>query len=81
MQKYIGRDVQLIYIDSKRNVTIRSVKVLVVGDQRFMAYCYQAKSVRTFNKSGIVDMEVLRHSEETRGKRQMGIIKNDFARA
>jgi len=60
MQNYIGKDVQLIYVDSKRNVTIRNVKVLVSGDSRFMAYCYQAKSVRTFNKSGVVDMEVLR---------------------
>lgn len=63
MQEYIGKVVQLIYIDSKRNVSIRNVRVLLVGDSSFRAYCYQAKSVRTFNKSGIVDMEVLRSWE------------------
>lgn len=73
MQKYIGKDVQLIYNDSKRNVTIRNVRVLVVGDKRFMAYCYQAQAVRTFNKSGIVDMEVIRYGKETKGQRVMGI--------
>lgn len=62
MQGYIGKDVQLIYVDSKHNVTIRNVKVLVVGEARFMAYCYQAKSVRTFNMTGVVDIEVLRPS-------------------
>lgn len=30
MQEYVGKDVQLIYNDSKRNVTIRIVRVLVV---------------------------------------------------
>ncbi|GIP17739.1 hypothetical protein J40TS1_33810 [Paenibacillus montaniterrae] len=60
MQNYIGKDVQLIYIDNKRNISIRNVKVLAAGDTHFKAYCYQAKSVRTFNKSGVVDMEVLR---------------------
>lgn len=51
MQQYIGKVVLLIYVDSKRNVSIRNVKILVAGDSRFMAYCYQAKAVRTFNKS------------------------------
>lgn len=60
MQNYIGKIVQLIYVDSKRNVSIRNVKVLVAGDSRFMAYCYQANEVRTFNRRGVVDMEVLR---------------------
>lgn len=59
MQGFIGKDVQLIYIDRKRNVSIRNVRVLVAGDQRFLAYCYQAKSVRTFNKSGVVDIELI----------------------
>ena len=60
IQQYIGKVVQLIYNDSKRNVTIRNVRVLVAGDQRFLAYCYQAKAVRTFNVDGVVDMEVSR---------------------
>lgn len=72
MQEYIGKDVQLIYVDSKRNVSIRKVRVLMAGDKRFMAYCYQAQSIRTFNKSGIVDMEVFRLGKVT-GQHIVGI--------
>jgi predicted DNA-binding transcriptional regulator YafY len=57
MQEYIGKVVQLIYVDSKRRVTIRNVRVLAVGEHRFKAYCYLANEVRTFKISGIVDME------------------------
>ncbi|MCR8656906.1 hypothetical protein [Paenibacillus endoradicis] len=59
MQELIGKVVQLIYIDSKLEVTIRNVKVLVVGEKRFKAYCYTAQSIRTFNVSGIVDIETM----------------------
>ena len=60
MQELIGKVVQLIYIDSKKNVSIRNVKILVAGEARFMAFCYKAQEVRSFRKSGIVDIEVLR---------------------
>ena len=60
MKELIGKVAQLIYIDSKKNVSIRNVKILVAGEARFMAYCYQVQEVRSFRKSGIVDMEVLR---------------------
>ncbi|URN93247.1 MAG: hypothetical protein NAG76_15600 [Candidatus Pristimantibacillus lignocellulolyticus] len=59
MQQYIGKIVQLIYVDSKKNVSIRNIKILVAGEARFMAYCYKAREVRSFSKSGVVDIEVL----------------------
>jgi predicted DNA-binding transcriptional regulator YafY len=59
MKEYIGKIVQLIYIDSKREVSIRNVKVLAVGEERFKAHCYHANEVRTFKLSGVVDVEVL----------------------
>jgi len=59
MKQYIGKLVQLIYIDSKQQVTIRNVQILAVGEHRLLAYCHQAKGVRTFTRSGIVDMEVI----------------------
>lgn len=61
MKELIGKVVQLIYVDSKRNVSIRNVKILVAGEARFMAYCYKAQEVRSFTKSGIVDIELLKH--------------------
>lgn len=60
MQELIGKVVQLIYIDSKKNVSIRNVKILVAGEARFMAFCYKSQEVRSFRKSGVVDIEVLR---------------------
>jgi predicted DNA-binding transcriptional regulator YafY len=59
MQQYIGKLVQLIYVDSKQQVSIRNVRILAVGEQRLLAYCDQAKGVRTFTRAGIVDVEVI----------------------
>lgn len=59
MQHYIGKIVQLIYIDCKREVSIRNVQIFVGGDKQFKAYCFQANAIRTFNLSGVVDIEVL----------------------
>ncbi|GBG05524.1 hypothetical protein PAT3040_00004 [Paenibacillus agaridevorans] len=63
MEKYIGKVVQLIYIDRHRNVTIRDVKVLAVKDDRVKAHCFSAGSIRIFDVSNIVDVEqVNRHA-------------------
>ncbi|WP_143810491.1 hypothetical protein [Paenibacillus sp. MY03] len=62
MEKYIGKVVQLIYIDKKRNVTIRDVRVLAVKDGRVKAHCFSANAIRIFDISNIVDVEeVKRH--------------------
>jgi len=65
MQGYIGKDSQLIYNDSKGNVSIRNIRVMAVGKARFMAYCYKAQSVHTFRKSGVVDLEVSTYGKAT----------------
>lgn len=59
MQQYIGKIVQLIYIDSKREVSIRNVRVIATGAEKFMAYCYLKKGVRTFHHTGVVNIEEL----------------------
>lgn len=59
MQQYIGKIVQLIYVDSKKEVSIRNVKIYATGDKQFKAHCYQANAVRTFKIDGVVDIEVL----------------------
>ncbi|HIW33102.1 MAG TPA: hypothetical protein IAA29_09980 [Candidatus Paenibacillus intestinavium] len=58
MHNYIGKNVQLIYVDSKRNVSTHNIKVIMSGDKRFIAYCYTAREVKIFNKSGIVDVSI-----------------------
>jgi len=59
MQEYIGKAVQLIYIDKQRKVSIRNVKVVDVKDGRLKAYCYASRAPRVFNIGRIVDVELL----------------------
>ncbi|MFD1954312.1 hypothetical protein ACFSL6_09010 [Paenibacillus thailandensis] len=63
MEKYIGKVVQLIYIDRKHQVSIRDVRLLSVKDDRFKAYCFSAKAVRVFNMAGVVDVELIKNRE------------------
>ncbi|MCM3628262.1 WYL domain-containing protein [Paenibacillus glycanilyticus] len=58
MEKYIGKIVQLIYINRKRDVSIRDVRVISVKAGRLKAYCFQAQAIRVFNLDGIVDVEI-----------------------
>lgn len=60
MEKYIGKVVQLIYIDRHRNVTIRDVRVMSVKGAKMKGYCYSAQAIRIFNLENIVDMEVVK---------------------
>ncbi|PWV97425.1 hypothetical protein DFQ01_12169 [Paenibacillus cellulosilyticus] len=62
MQNYIGKLVQLIYIDRKRQVSIREVRVLSVQGNRLKAYCMTAKAPRVFNIDSIVDVELIRRA-------------------
>lgn len=58
MDSYIGKVVQLIYIDRKRNVSIRDVRIISVKGNQFKAFCYSAGAVRIFNVDHVVDMEL-----------------------
>lgn len=60
MEKYIGKVVQLIYIDRQRNVTIRDVRVISVKGERLKGYCFSAQAIRIFNIENIVDVEVIK---------------------
>ncbi|WP_336773479.1 hypothetical protein [Paenibacillus sp. MMO-58] len=63
MERFIGKVVQLIYIDRKREVSIRDVRVISVKAGRLKAYCFQAQAIRIFNLDGIVDVEIARKKE------------------
>lgn len=60
MEKYIGKVVQLIYVDRKRQVSIRDVQVLSVKGGQLKAYCFSAQVVRIFSVENIVDVEAVR---------------------
>lgn len=63
MEKFIGKVVQLIYIDRKREVSIRNVRVISVKGGQLKAYCYQALAIRIFNLDRIVDVEIAQRIE------------------
>lgn len=73
LKKCIGKDAQLIYIDRKRDVSIRNVRVLVVGEQRFKAYCYTAQAIRTFYNTGVVNIEVLSDGKQVNAQHVIGV--------
>ncbi|MFF2887464.1 hypothetical protein [Paenibacillus sp. NPDC057967] len=58
MERFLGKVVQLIYIDRKRNVSIRNVRIISVKGKQFKAYCYSAGAMRIFNEDHVVDVEV-----------------------
>jgi len=58
MESYIGKVVQLIYIDRKKNVSIRDVRIISVKGNQFKAYCYSAEAMRIFNTDNVVDVEI-----------------------
>ncbi|RIX59264.1 hypothetical protein D3P08_03660 [Paenibacillus nanensis] len=60
MERYIGKVVQLIYIDRHRNVTIRDVRVLSVKGGRMKGYCFSAQAIRIFSQENVVDIELVR---------------------
>jgi hypothetical protein len=60
MKRYIGKVVQLIYIDRNNRVSIRDVKVLTVKEGRLKAYCFTARAPRIFDINRVVDAEEVR---------------------
>lgn len=60
MERYIGEVVQLIYIDRKRQVSIRNVRVISAKGDKFKAYCFSAQAIRIFNIKGVVDVELVK---------------------
>lgn len=61
MEGYVGKIVQLIYIDRKGSVSIRNVQVISVVKDVMKAYCYSARAIRNFYLKRIVDVEVIRN--------------------
>lgn len=62
MEKFIGKVVQLIYIDRHRKVTIRDVRVMSVKGARMKGYCFSSQAIRLFNVENILDVEVVRRA-------------------
>ncbi|SMF88197.1 hypothetical protein SAMN05661091_4172 [Paenibacillus uliginis N3/975] len=57
MDKYIGRIVDIIYIDHNGKITQRRIEVLGVKDGRVRAKCLTSGAPRLFNEENILAMK------------------------
>jgi len=64
MHTYIDKEIQLVYMDRSYNVSVENVKVIMAGKKRILAYCHALRAIRTFNISGIINMEVISYGKE-----------------
>ncbi|WP_166238252.1 hypothetical protein [Paenibacillus turpanensis] len=46
---YVGRTVELIYLDKKGAITQRRVQVVAVKDSYLLGFCSQKRGPRSFN--------------------------------
>lgn len=60
IENYIGHTVQIIYIDRKRNISIRTIQVRSVRGGKAKAFCYTANAPRIFNIEKIIDVELVK---------------------
>ncbi|AQT83591.1 hypothetical protein ERICIV_02635 [Paenibacillus larvae subsp. larvae] len=56
MGKYVGKTVEIIYLDRKGQITQRKVQIRSIHGSMVRAYCMLSKSVRTFKLENILAM-------------------------
>jgi hypothetical protein len=54
MQKYIGRMVEVVYLDRHGKLTQRRIRVIGIKDGMVKAFCYDRRSLRIFNEVNIL---------------------------
>ncbi|WJH36251.1 hypothetical protein MJA45_00175 [Paenibacillus aurantius] len=52
--RFIGRTVEIIYLDRNHKLSQRKVKVLSVDRHCLTAYCYERKAPRLFRKEQVL---------------------------
>ncbi len=60
MKKYIGQEIELVYIDRNNKITQRRIKVLSVHQNCIKAFCYLSRSPRTFKRENILAIRQLK---------------------
>lgn len=51
-----GAELEMIYLDSKGDISQRRIKVLSVNEESFRAYCYARRQQRTFKMSNTLSI-------------------------
>lgn len=60
MRKYVGKVIEIIYMDRRGMITQRKIEVLAVKDGRVRAKCLQSGSPRLFLESNILSMRAIK---------------------
>lgn len=62
MQKYIGRTVEIIYMDRLNRMTQRKVRVWAVRGGTMKAFCFEQQAPRSFQMDRILAIRPLAHA-------------------
>jgi predicted DNA-binding transcriptional regulator YafY len=54
LERYVGRPVEIIYLDLQGKISQRQVRPLQIEREKLIAYCLYRKKLRTFLVSGIL---------------------------
>ncbi|MFF2157093.1 hypothetical protein ACFVVQ_17525 [Paenibacillus chitinolyticus] len=67
LERYLGRKVEIIYMDRKGAISQRDIRPLAIAGDKVKAYCYAQQGLRFF-RSGHILAWVPQPEEETPGK-------------
>lgn len=59
MQKYIGRTVEIIYLDRYHRITQRKIKVWAIRGGVIKAFCFEQQAPRTFQVDRILAFRLI----------------------
>jgi predicted DNA-binding transcriptional regulator YafY len=54
LHRYIGRIIDIIYLDRSGHFTKRRIRIISVSESTVKAYCYTRRAVRTFTAENIL---------------------------
>ncbi|NBD25037.1 hypothetical protein [Paenibacillus glycinis] len=63
IDRYIGRVVNIVYIDKKGRITQRRIEIKAVVDGHIRAHCFKSKGPRVFAVENVLAFELVnRHA-------------------
>ncbi|KQN96933.1 hypothetical protein ASF12_22960 [Paenibacillus sp. Leaf72] len=63
MEKYIGRSLEVIYMDKKKHFSHRRIKIRSVNGEFIEAICLASNQFRKFRISNILSYQVITHAK------------------
>lgn len=60
IDRYIGRTVEIIYLDRKGSFTKRQIHVVSIQDGVVKAYCYDSQGPRIFQLKNVLAVDLIR---------------------